>query len=80
MFANGYLKKDKGSRDGIVLVGAQGVGVANNILRGNRGDGIQAKTADRQRTYGVRIHHNSLGNDTLKGCKLAGVKCRANGK
>jgi hypothetical protein len=28
----------------------------------------------------VRIHHNSLGNDTLKGCKLAGVVCRANGK
>jgi hypothetical protein len=80
VFANGHLKKDKGSRDGIVLVGAQGVGVANNILRGNRGDGIQAKTADRQRTSGVSIHHNSLGNDTLKGCKLAGVVCRANGK
>jgi hypothetical protein len=80
VFANGHLKKDKGSRDGIVLVGAQGVGVANNILRGNRGDGIQAKTADRQKTSGVRIHHNSLGNDTLKGCKLAGVVCRANGK
>jgi len=80
VFANGHLKKDKGSRDGIVLVGAQGVGVANNILRGNRGDGIQAKTADRQRTSEVRIHHNSLGNDTLKGCKLAGVVCRANGK
>jgi hypothetical protein len=80
VFANGHLKKDTGSRDGIVLVGAQGVGVANNILRGNRGDGIHAKTADRQRTSGVRIHHNALGNDTLKGCKLAGVACRANGK
>jgi hypothetical protein len=80
VFANGHLKKDKGSRDGIVLVGAQGVGVANNILRGNRGDGIQAKTTDRQRTSGVSIHHNSLGNDTLKGCKLAGVVCRANRK
>jgi hypothetical protein len=80
VFANGHLKKDKGSRDGIVLVGAHGVGVANNVLRGNRGDGIQAKTADRQRTSGVSIHHNSLGNDTLKGCKLAGVVCRANGK
>src|SRR5215211_7256951 len=80
VFANGYLKTDKGSRDGIVLVGAQGVGVANNILKGNRGDGIHAKTADRQRTSRVRIHHNSLGNDTLKGCKLAGVACRANGK
>src|SRR5918993_1465068 len=80
VFANGHLKKDVGSRDGIVLVGAQGVGVANNILRGNRGDGIQAKSADRQRTSRVRIHHNSLGNDTLKGCKHAGVVCRANGK
>src|ERR671916_2794027 len=80
VFANGHLKKDKGSRDGIVLVGAQGVGVANNILRGNRGDGIQAKTADRQRTSGVRIHHNSLPTDTLKGCKLDGVVCQANGK
>jgi hypothetical protein len=28
----------------------------------------------------VMIHHNSLRNDTLKGCKLAGVVCRANGK
>jgi hypothetical protein len=78
--ANGYLKKDKGSRAGIVLVGAQGVGVANNILRGNRGSGIRAKTGDRQRTSRVRIHHNSLRNDTLKGCKLDGVVCRANGK
>jgi hypothetical protein len=78
--ANGYLKKDKGSRAGIVLVGAQGVGVANNILRGNRGSGIRAKTGDRQRTSRVRIHHNSLRNDTLKGCKLDGVVCQANGK
>jgi hypothetical protein len=78
--ANGYLKKDKGSRAGIMLVGAQGVGMANNILRGNRGHGIRAKTNDRQRTSGVRINHNSLRNDTLKGCKLAGVVCRANHK
>jgi hypothetical protein len=28
----------------------------------------------------VRIHHNSLRNDTLKGCKLSGVVCRKNGK
>ena len=80
VFANGHLKKDVGSRDGIVLVGAQGVGVANNIVRGNRGDGIHAKSGDRQRTSSVRIHHNSLQNDTLKGCKHAGVVCRANGK
>jgi parallel beta helix pectate lyase-like protein len=80
VFANGYLKKGKGSRAGIVLVGAQDVGVANNILRGNRGSGIKAKTSDRQRTSGVKIHHNSLRNDTLKGCKLAGVVCWANGK
>jgi hypothetical protein len=80
VFANGHLKKDKGSRAGIVLVGAQDVGVANNILRGNRGSGIKAKTSDRQRTSSVKIHHNSLRNDTLKGCKLAGVVCWANGK
>jgi hypothetical protein len=78
--ANGYLKKDKGSRAGIVLVAAQGVGVANNFLRGNRGSGIRAKPSDRQRTSGVRIHHNSLRNDTLKGCEFAGVVCWANGK
>jgi Right handed beta helix region len=80
VFANGHLKKDKGSRAGIVLVGAQDVGVANNILRGNRGAGIKAKTSDRQRTSRVTIHHNSLRNDDVKGCKLAGVVCRANGK
>jgi hypothetical protein len=80
VFANGYLKKDKGSRAGIVLVSAQGVGVANNIVKGNRGPGIHAKSGDRQRTSRVRIHHNSLRNDTLKGCKLTGVVCRANGK
>jgi hypothetical protein len=54
--------------------------VANNFLRGNRGSGIRAKTSDRQRTSSVRIHHNSLRNDTLKGCQLAGVVCRANHK
>jgi Right handed beta helix region len=80
VFANGHLKKDKGSRAGIVLVSAQGVGVANNIVRGNRGSGIRAKTGDRQRTSRVRIHHNTFRNDTLKGCKLAGVVCRKNGK
>jgi hypothetical protein len=58
----------------------QGVEVANNIVRGNRRDGIRAKSGDRQRTSRVRIHHNSLRNDTLKGCKLDGVVCRANGK
>src|ERR671913_1152218 len=81
MFTNGYLKKDlREGRGGIVLVAAQDVEVADNIVGGNRGSGIQAKTGDRQRTSRVRIHHNSLRNDTLKGCKLAGVVCLANGK
>jgi Right handed beta helix region len=81
VLANGYLKKDiSDGRGGIVLVSAQDVEVADNIVKGNRGDGIQAKTGDRQRTSRVGIHHNSLRNDTLKGCKLAGVVCRANGK
>ncbi len=48
--------------------------------QGNRGSGIHAKSGDRQRTSGVRIHHNTLRNDTLKGCKLAGVVCWANRK
>src|SRR5829696_1375117 len=79
VFANGYLKKNiREGRGGIVLVGAQGVEVAHNIVRRNRGHGIQAKSGDRQRTSRVSIHHNSLRNDTLRGCKLAGVVCRAN--
>ena len=81
VFANGYLKKDiPDGRGGIVLVAAQDVEVADNIVKGNRGPGIQAKNGDRQRTSRVRIHHNTLHNDTLKGCKLAGVVCRTNGK
>lgn len=81
VFANGYLKKDiQDGRGGIVLVSAQGVEVADNIVKGNRGHGIQAKSGHRQSTSGVSIHHNSLRNDTLKGCQLAGVVCRANGK
>jgi parallel beta-helix repeat protein len=81
VFANGHGKKDIGKgRGGIVLVAAQGVEVAENIVKGNRGPGIQAKRGDRQRTSGVRIHHNSFRNDTLKGCQFAGVVCRANGK
>jgi hypothetical protein len=63
-----------------VLVSAQGLEVADNIVKGNRGPGIQAKSSDRQKTSGVRIHHNTLRNDTLKGCKLAGVVCQANSK
>jgi hypothetical protein len=80
VFRNGYLKEDipKG-RGGILLLTAQGVEVANNIVRGNRGHGIHAKYGDRQRISRVRIHHNSLRNDTLKGCQqLAGVLCWAN--
>jgi len=81
VFANGYLKKDiRKGRGGIVLVAAQDVEVADNYIRGNRGPGIQAKHGDRQRTFRVWIHHNTLRNDTLKGCKLPGVVCRANGK
>jgi hypothetical protein len=81
VFANGYLKTDiREGRGGIVLVSAQDVEVADNIVKGNRGHGIQARSGDRQRTSGVSIHHNSLRNDTLWGCKLAGVVCRANRK
>jgi parallel beta-helix repeat protein len=81
VFANGYLKKTiREGRGGIVLVSAQSVEAADNIVKGNRGHGIHAKTGDRQRTSKVRIHHNTLRNDTLRGCKLAGVVCRANGK
>ena len=81
MFGNGYLKEDiSAGWGGIVLVAAQGVEVADNSVTGNRGHGIHAKTGDRQRTSRVRIHHNTLRNDTLKGCKLTGVVCRANGK
>jgi parallel beta-helix repeat protein len=80
MFGNGYLKKDISGRGGIVLRSAQDVEVANNLVRGNRGDGIEANYGDRQRTSRVRIYHNSLRKDTLKGCKLAGVVCRANRK
>jgi len=63
-----------------VLVSAQGVEVADNYIRGNRWPGIHAKSSERQRTSGVRIHDNTLRKDTLKGCKLAGVVCRANRK
>jgi hypothetical protein len=81
VFANGHLKTDiREGRWGIVLASAQDVEVANNFLRGNGGHGIQAKSGDRQGTSGVRIHHNTLRNDTLKGCKLDGVVCKANGK
>ena len=81
VFGNGYTKKETSEgRGGIVLVGAQGVEVADNSVTGNRWPGIHAKSSDRQRTSGVRIHHNTLGNDTLRGCKLTGVVCRANGK
>ena len=81
VFGNGYLKEDiSEGRGGIVLVSAQGVEVADNIVRGNRGHGIHAKYGDRQRTSRVRIHHNTLRNDTLRGCQLDGVVCRANGK
>src|SRR5215203_1182829 len=81
VFRNGYTKKDTSEgRGGIVLVAAQGVEVADNFVKGNRGPGIQAKHGDRQRTSRVRIHHNSLRKDTLKGCKLAGVACRATRK
>jgi hypothetical protein len=80
VIANGYTKKDTSEGwGGIVLVSAQGVEVADNYVKGNRIPGIKAKTADRQRTSRVSIHHNTLPNDTLKGCKLAGVVCRANG-
>ena len=81
VFGNCYLKEDVSEgRGGYEQFASQGVEVANNIVRGNRGPGIQAKSDDRQKTSRVRIYHNSLRNHTLKGCKLAGVVCRANGK
>ena len=81
VFHNGYLKKHiPAGRGGILLLTAQGVEVANNIVRGNRGHGIQAKYGDRQRISRVRIHDNHLRKDTLQGCYLSGVRCWANGK
>jgi hypothetical protein len=81
VFRNGYLKKAiSEGLGGYEQYASQGVEVANNIVRGNRGHGILAKYGDRQKTSRVRIHHNSLRNDTLRGCHLAGVVCRANGK
>ena len=79
---NGYLKKgsDLGGQVGIMLRGAQSVEVTNNTIQDNRGHGIYAKDSNRQRTFGVFIHHNSLRNDTVRGCKISGVKCEANGR
>ena len=79
---NGHLKK--GSSDlkgqvGILLQTAQSVEVTNNIVQDNREHGIYAKDSNRQRTFGVFIHHNSLRNDSVQGCKTSGVKCEANG-
>src|ERR687897_1752303 len=78
---NGYLKKgsDLGDQVGIMLRGAQSVEVTNNTIQDNRGHGIYAKDSNRQRTFGVFIHHNSLRNDSVQGCKTSGVKCEANG-
>src|SRR5215211_8056911 len=56
VFRNGYVKKDTSDgRGGIGLVSAQGVEVADNIVRGNRWPGIYAKSGDRQRTSRVMI-------------------------
>ena len=79
---NGHLKKgssDLKGRVGILLQSAQSVEVTNNIVQDNRGQGIYAKDSNRQKTVGVFIHHNSLRNDRLRGCKISGVKCEANG-
>jgi parallel beta-helix repeat protein len=78
---NGYLKKDSSDlkgRVGILLQSAQSVEVTNNIVQDNRGHGIYAKDGNRQKTSGVFIHHNSLRNDSVGGCKISGVKCKAN--
>jgi parallel beta-helix repeat protein len=80
---NGYLKKgssDLKGRVGILLQSAQSVEVTNNTLQDNRGHGIYAKDSNRQKTFGVFIHHNSLRNDSVRGCKISGVKCEANGR
>jgi hypothetical protein len=78
---NGYLKKDSdlGAQVGILLQSAQSVEVAHNTVQDNRGHGIYAADGNRQKTVGVYIHHNSLRNDKLRGCKTSGVKCEANG-
>jgi parallel beta-helix repeat protein len=80
---NGYLKKgssDLKGRVGILLQSAQSVEVTNNTLQDNRGHGIYAKDSNRQKTFGVFIHHNSMRNDSVGGCKITGVKCQANGR
>ncbi len=79
---NGYLHLHRQgvAVAGILLQSPQGVEVANNTLQENREHGIHAIDADRQSIFGVEIHHNSLGNDTLQGCQISGVKCWANGR
>jgi parallel beta-helix repeat protein len=80
---NGYFKEgssDPGALVGILLQSAQGVEVTNNTVQDNRGHGIYAKDSNRQKTFDVFIHHNSLRNDSVGGCKITGVKCQANGR
>jgi parallel beta-helix repeat protein len=80
---NGYLKKgssDLKGRAGILLQTAQSLEVANNTVKDNRGYGIHAKDSNRGKTFGVRIHHNSMRNDSVGGCQISGVKCAANGR
>src|SRR5215213_1194798 len=80
---NGYLKEgpsDLEGRAGILLQTARSVEVVHNTVRNNRGPGIYAKDGDRGRTLRVSIHHNSVGNDSVRGCQISGVRCEANGR
>ena len=77
---NGHRHWRKRAVAGILLQGPQDVEVANNTLGGNRKYGIRIVKSDLQGIFGVRIHHNSLRNDNLKGCQFSGVKCWANGR
>ena len=80
---NGYLKEgpsDLEGRAGILLQTARSVEVVHNTVRDNRGPGIYAKDGDRGRTLRVSIHHNSVRNDSVRGCQISGVRCEANGR
>lgn len=76
---NGFIDGDGGSpRAGIVLQDAQGVEVSYNTVRDHPRYGIHAVQGNRQRTFGVEIHHNRLTNDAVQGCQLSGINCYSN--
>lgn len=64
---------------GLLIMSSKNVDAYNNTFGGNVGHGVEIDEDPRRpRMRHVKVHHNTMNGDGLRGCKHRGVSCHDN--